>query len=279
MRDRTRDCGVKREALLLALALAAGLPPAGAAPAAEVACDADLERDSDSPMAYGPREDRCEGLYRLKVNSDEILIKSWTAWFEDFDPADPRPLELSWRLPSGVNGPVHVRATALKPRTFYRMDTRRAASESLWAWPTRLLGQLRLGRQDLGLVSWAAMAPADDDEPVYLPLTVRQSAAAEPSGYRVALVPGERLIEVSWTVLPVLEGGSVERSASSAEPLGFGYYPAGMPTVFTVPAPLRAGIYVLVLQAQLRSGGEAVRELWFYHPGGDGGTAGGGGAP
>lgn len=249
----------------VALVLATVLPLAAGAPPAEDLCDPELERDSDSEMAYRARGDRCEGLYRLSVNSDDLVVKSWTTWYENFDPAADRPLELSWSTPSDVSGPVYVRATSLEPRTFFRMDTRRSTAETSWPWPTQLLARLRLGRGDLGVLSWAPL-PAGEDGRVYLPLSVRQGGEAEPFEYRVALVPGQRLTEVSWAVLPVLDGGAVDRAAGSLEPLGFGYYPAGMPTVFTVPWPARRGLHVLVLHAQTRSGGEARRELWFYHP-------------
>lgn len=280
MRERSRVRSSRSVGLLLAAVLATALPLAGAERGEDL-CDPELERESDSPMAYGPREDRCEGLYRLKVNSDKLLVRSWTAWFEDFDPTDPRPLELGWSVPPGAGGPVLVRAYALKPRTFYRMDTRLPAAEAPWAWSTRLLGQLRLGRSELGILGWTELESAGEEGRVYLPLTVRQSAAAEAAGYRVALVPGERLVELSWRVLPVLDGGGADRAAAAPQPLGFGYYPAGIPTVFDVPAPGAAGLYVLALQAELRTGGTATRELWFYHPAGASAPPAGaaGGAP
>lgn len=270
MRDKTFERAVRSATLVLALALVATLPAASGEAASDDVCDPGLERESDNPMAYGPREDRCEGLYRLRVNSDEILVKSWTAWFEDFDPGDGHPLELSWSLPPDAQGqPVRVRATALKPRTFYRMDTRLQPGETPWSWPTQLLGQLRLGRSDLGVLSWtrSAAAACHDEEVVYLPLGIRQREAATPSGYRVAVVPGERLLEVSFTLAPVLDSGAEGAPLSEAEPLGYGYYPAGLPTVFTVPAPAREGVYLLRLQADLRSSGSAVRDLCFYNPG------------
>lgn len=288
MIDRTRVRGCRRASLVMAAAMVAGPSLVAGEPASDDVCDPGLARESDNPMAYGPREDRCEGLYRLKVNSDEILVKSWTAWFEDFDPGDSHPLELSWSLPQYAKGqPVRVRATALKPRTFYRMDTRLEESESPWSWPTDLLGRLRLGRADLGVLSWTTTdkAACDDEKVVYLPLGVRQNDTATPSEYRVAVVPGERLLEVFWSLARVEDPGDARASLGEAEPLGYGYYPAGLPTVFTVPAPAREGTYLLSIQAQLRSSGSATRNLCFYHPGtGDAGTkatasASAGGAP
>ena len=245
-------------------------------------CDPGLERASDNPMAYQPRQDRCEGLYRLKVNSDKILIKSWTARFEDFDPAAPQPLELSWSVPPGTDEPVHLRATALKAHTFYRMDTRLADTATPWSWPTSLLGQLRLGRTDLGVLGWTSTeASACDDKIVYLPLEIRQKESAPSAEYRVALVPGERLQEVDWSLAPLLASGSEGGRLGDEKELGYGYYPAALPTVFTVPAPPEPGLYVLNLRAHLRSNEWATRRLCFYHPGGLGGdgaaTTGGGG--
>ncbi len=234
-------------------------------------CDPGLERASDNPMAYQPRQDRCEGLYRLKVNSDKILIKSWTARFEDFDPAAPQPLELSWSVPPGVDEPVHLRATALKAHTFYRMDTQLAGTATPWSWPTTLLSQLRLGRTDLGVLGWTpTAASACEDEVVYLPLEIRQKEAAPPAEYRVALVPGERLLEVDWSLSPLEADGQEGARLADEQELGYGYYPAAQPTVFDVPAPSAPGLYVLNLRAHLRSNEWATRRLCFYHPGGSG---------
>jgi len=249
-------------------------------------CDPGLARESDNPMAYRVRQDRCEGLYRLKVNSDKILIKSWTARFEDFDPADPQELELRWSVPPGTDAPVHLRATALKAHTFYRMDTRLAETATPWSWPTSLLGQLRLGRTDLGVLGWTpTAASACEDEVVYLPLEIRQKDPAPTAEYRVAMVPGERLLEVDWSLSPLADDGQEGARLDDEQELGYGYYPAALPTVFTVPAPPAPGVYVLNLRAHLRSNEWATRRLCFYHPGGvepagDGATAtvSGGGA-
>lgn len=262
-------------ALVLAAALAAPLSLAATTPAAHESagpvCDPGLQSPSGDPQAYRLRGDRCEGLYRLRVNSDKLRIRSWTAWLEEYDAGDGRPLRVGWSLPPGADGRVRLRAGALQPRTYYRMDTRLPADAAPWSWPTGFLDRLRLGKADLGLVGWITMSPGDAGERrVYLPLTVRQMRPARPAGYRVALVPGERLLEVTWTLVPVDDAGRLEPPLTAERDLGYGYYPSRRPTVFTVPAPAEPGLYLLRVEARLRTGGRAVRELWFYHPGAPG---------
>ncbi len=258
-------------ALVLAAALAAPLPLAAATPAAREpegsVCDPGLQSPSEDPQAYRLRGDRCEGLYRLRVNSDKLRIRSWTAWIEEYDPGDGRPLRVGWSLPPGTDGPVRLRAGALQPRTYYRMDTRLPVDATPWSWPTGFLDRLRLGKTDLGIVGWTSMSPGVTGERrVYLPLTVRQKRPVRPTGYRVALVPGERLLEVTWSLAPVDDAGRIGRPLIDQRALGYGYYPSRRPTLFTVPGPAEPGLYLLRVEARLRTGGRAVRELWFHHP-------------
>lgn len=272
MRDRLAHPRRRLAALVLAAAWLAAFPAGAVGTDPDGLCDPGLELESDDPTAYRLRDDRCEGVYRLKVNSDKLRVRSWTAWFEHYDFTDAAPLEVSWRLPPESSGPVRLRAHALRPDTYYRMDTRLAGSETPWSWPSGFLGQLRLGRADLGLLGWTTMELADgQEEPLYLPLTVRQKAAARPEGYTVVLVPGERLREVRWSVSKVLDGERVGPPLGGDHPLGYGYYPARRPTSFTVPAPEEPGLYVLDVAVDLRTESlPASRRLWFYHPGAGG---------
>jgi len=267
MRERSNEGALRLAGLALAAAFCAGASLADAEEADPSLCDPGLEMESDSPLAYRMREGRCEGVYRLKVNSDDLRVESWTAWFEDYSYGEAKPLLVSWSAPPDAEGPVRLQAQALKPQTYYRMDTRLSAAGTPWTWESDLLGQLRLGRADLGILGWTTkeVAPGKE-EPVYLPLTVRQDEAARPEGYRVVLVPGERLLEVTWSLAPGLETGHPGAPLAGG-PLGYGYYPARQPTIFTVPAPPAAGYYVLSLKAEMRTGGDAARDLWFYHPG------------
>ncbi|HSL82335.1 MAG TPA: hypothetical protein VLF66_06130, partial [Thermoanaerobaculia bacterium] len=163
---------------------------------------------------------------------------------------------------------VRLRADALRPDTYSRMDTRMPGLEGKWTWRTPLLGRLGLGRPDLGIVGWTATGlAACSEEALFLPVRVRQNGAAEGGGYRAALVPGERLRELSWSVAPVDAERPVQPLPGAETSVGYGYYPAGRPTVFDVPGPGSEGVYVLRLRAQLRSGGRASRDLCFYHPG------------
>jgi hypothetical protein len=230
-------------------------------------CDPGLESSSKDPQAYRQREDRCEGLYRLKVNSDKLRLRSWTVLYEPYDPR--RPLEIGWRLPPGAAGPVRLRATALSPQTYYRMDTRVDESGPPWIWTTTFLERLDLERPDLGLLGWIPVPDVGAaGRPLYLPLVVHQGPPTQAlDTYRVVVVPGERLAEIEWSIAPVGPDGHPGAPLDDPVPLQYGIYPSRRPIEIAVPAPDEPGIYVLNLTASLQGKAPAIRQIWFYNAG------------
>jgi hypothetical protein len=251
-----------------AVALATLLAAAAAA-GAESACDPHLRFRSSDPLRYMMRDDRCEGVYLADVSSATLHLASFTASFEDFDPTTASELVLRWAAPGP--GAVRVRAVALKPRVYYRMDTVRAGEEPAFRWPTNVLAGLRLGRSELGLVAWTSVTRGEMGREVYLPLRV---APREPSGavrsYRLVLWPGRELAEVYLSLAPVSADGRPERYVFEGRPLRHGFYPADRGVVVNLAASeFRApGVYYLEVGATPRSGPPIAVQHWIYHPGG-----------
>jgi len=249
--------------LWVILCLAAALLPTGA----ESLCDPSLGDNSKSPMAYHMRGDRCEGIYAQQVSAISIEVRSLVAGFGPFDPAKDRELLLAWTAPAGSERDVRLRAFSFKPRIYYRMDTTVPPSRGEYRWPTDVLASVDLGRDDLGLIAWIDLpGPGSSTRPVYLPLRAGVGAAKGDAGYEVSLIPAVRLSEVHLIVSRLDGKGNVAATLHDKE-LGFGYYPAATPTVFSTGKLGPAGFYRLVVTAVPKSGLSVEQDIELYHPG------------
>ncbi len=247
------------------LPLALSLAGTGVAP---TACDPGLLGNVDSELAYKLRGDRCEGIYKLEVNSTELRLDALVETFEQFDAEAPEDLTIAWSVPPGTRErQVRLQANALLPRAFYRMDAVVAAPTTSFAWPADFLASQKFGRDDLGVLGW--LEPAESGgEKLYLPLRIHQRKAAVRSGiYELAVTPRVRLDEVYVTVVPVASAGGAATAAPiwKAKPLEFGPYQAGSPVFFELPALAATGVYRVEVQATYGEGGSTIYELFLYH--------------
>jgi hypothetical protein len=247
----------------MVLCLAAMLLPAAAA-GAESLCDPNLPQDSDSPVSYRMRGDRCEGLYAQQVSAISIEVRSLVAGFGSFDPAKDAELVLAWTAPPGGTRDVRLRAFSFKPRTYYRMDAKVPAARGAYRWPTDVLDSVKLGRDELGLLAWTDLPGS---RTVYLPLRVGAGVARPKDGYEASLIPSVRLSEVRLTVSRLDAQGNATATLRKDEELGYGYYPAGEPTVFSTGKLGPAGFYRLTVTAVPQSGLSVVQDIELYHPG------------
>ena len=116
-------------------------------------------------IEYRWRQNRCEGFYRSNVSSGDLELVSLLvgrlsgettrdSQLEIVVPAVPRPLA----------GPIRIRAVAIPPRTYYRMD----ATVERWRAPVVASGR---GVGDPPSSQWSASACSDG-------LTRRQSGCS-----------------------------------------------------------------------------------------------------
>ncbi len=254
--------------LRMILCLSALLLPAELPAAESSLCDQNLPQDSDSPVAYRMRGDRCEGIYAQQVSSISIEVRSLVAGFGPFDPAKDRELELAWTAPPGSTRDVRLRAFSFKPRTYFRMDTALPAVRGVYHWPAEVLASQKLGRDELGLLAWIDMpGPGSSTRQVYLPLRAGGGTAKAGAGYELALFPTARLTEVRVTVSRLDAQGKTVATLRSDEELGYDYYAAGEPTVFSTGKLGPAGFYHVEVTALLRNGSSVHQDLDLYHSG------------
>jgi len=226
-------------------------------------CDPGLLGRATGPDKYERRGDRCEGLYVREVAGTALAVVSFTTVFDAFDPTAITSLRLDWPAPPG--GVTRLRAVALRPRLYYRMDAVRPATIHSDQWPATFLSRLKLSREELGVLAWTQSKVGSTERDVLLGLRVYATTTSSASGaYRLVVVPGSELKELFVTM--VLEG-----SASPAafvlkdKPLGYNYYPAERGIVITLPPPRTAGVYRVELGAELKNGGAATTQIWFNH--------------
>ena len=232
--------------------------------AAESLCDPNLPQDSKSPAAYRMRDDRCEGIYAQQVSSVSVEVRSLVAGFGSFDPAKNEKLDLAWTAPPDSKRSVRLRAFSFKPRVYYRMDTVVPAAQTVYHWPTDVLSSAELGKEDLGLIAWTELPGS---RTVYLPLRAGAGAPKAKDGYKVTLYPSARLSEVRLTISRLDAQGKESAKLRQNEELGFGYYPAAEPTVFSTGKLGPAGFYRLEITAIPKAGLSVVQDIELYHAG------------
>lgn len=241
-------------------------------------CDPGLVGDERSPMAYQQRGDRCEGIYKLEVNSEQLRLLSLVESFAAFDPGREEDLELRWSAPPELaREALRIRAADLDSGAFYRMDTRLAGSGGSFTWPLEILDRLDLTQEELGVRAWIAhpRPPHDNLAQIYLPLRIAQGAEApRQNSCHLMLLAGVRMKEIYLSVAETdLRGEPLGPSLVPERPLGHGYYPAGAPIEidlpgFEFPGFPRAGYFLVDLRAEDAYGAGHAYRFLLYHQGG-----------
>jgi hypothetical protein len=232
-------------------------------------CVEGLESTDEEGLPYKEREGRCEGFYIQKVSSTDIALVSMTAQtVPDF--ASINPLFVLWPSPSNTNTELRLQAQGIKSRLFYRMDTAKPITQSEFAWKTDVLNSAKIKPQDIGVLGWAEFSQGK----VYLPVGLSEqssslSSPSTPATYTVLFIPSSELDEVYLAYgfvgseVKALETFDVE--TLETQPLGYGYYPAGVPFDYAISVKdLRdTGFYALRLQA-VADGTLPVTKHWFF---------------
>jgi len=239
-------------------------------------CDPGLQPAGGSEIGYALRGDRCEGLYIQEVSGGALEIVSLTEDFKTYKFAKDKPLLLEWTALG--DAPVQVRASSLKRKLYYRMDTLRSQKPPGYTWPPDILSQLELGRNEIGLLAWTEQPVAGGKRKIFLPLRVTpQESPAHPQqaleSYKIVLMSSVELQEVYVTLCPLDSNCKPGKPIRTSQRLDVGWYPAQKPIEFRIPySELRGapdGLYSLSVGAELKNGDPRIaRELCFFHPNG-----------
>jgi hypothetical protein len=237
-------------------------------------CDPGLQSAGGSEVGYAMRGDRCEGLYVQEVSGGALEIASLTDSFKPYKFANDKPLLLEW--PTLGDAPVQVRASSLKRKLYYRMDTLRSQKPPGYTWPPDILSRLELGRDEVGLLAWTEHAVAAGKRKIHLPLRVTPRESVAPpqqavESYKVVFVSSVELQEVYVTLCPLDSNGKPGKPIRKSSKLDYGFYPAERPIAFRISfselsgAP--DGLYSLSVGAELKNGEPKIApEICLFHP-------------
>lgn len=253
-------------ASLIFVATAARVAP-GTGVAAGIAiqtshCDPYLPVSKDAAFGYRARGDRCEGVYIQPVSSTPLVVASFGR-FPRPDSYQPTGSVLIEWTPD--TGEVRLRTLSLKPRMYYRMDSRQRAGTASFAWHTDVLAALRLTGSDIGLVALTRRTLGGAARDVYLPVRIGAPASGERDTYELLAIPGSELSEVFVGLSSVSADGAKRHVLRKPKALGRRFYPAGRPVSIGVDSLPSAGTYILEIGATLRGGGAISHEVWFDH--------------
>ncbi|WP_146039385.1 MULTISPECIES: hypothetical protein [unclassified Variovorax] len=262
---------MRRHLWLIGCVMAHALSSSLLAEAARSHCDPGLQAAGARAIAYAERGDRCEGIYAQEV-SGALRIVSFTRRSSNYRFSAERASLLRW--PGVESGrEVEVRASGLRRKLHYRMDTKRPSHPPAYTWPSDVLAQLELSRSEVGLLASTEQPVGEAMRRIVLPLDVTPTArpaeaAASASEYSVVLLCTLELQEVYVTLRALDVNGKPGRVLREGVGLDHGFYPAERPIVFRIPySELDGGrMFSLSIGADLKNGEpRVVPEIVFLH--------------
>jgi hypothetical protein len=203
----------------------------------------------DSQSGYQKRGDRCEGLYVANVGSHSLAAMSFSLGKIRYELKSGVRLRVS---APGQTQPVNIRAMAIPPKTYYRMDAPLPAGASM-LWPVRdVLLPERLSDSRIGIFAWKGPERAKTLVPVRV---VAEETAAAPGPPFLTIQASFDAQQVKWRWAPARDEGcrafgpwqnAIQRPVTASWPIAINL------------AELPAGVHCLETAAQ--SGGSAAWE-------------------
>lgn len=209
------------------------------------------------------RGDRCEGIYTRAVALGEVRLAG-VHWKPRSPPSlqGRRSMRLEWPVPPTGN-PVGLRALAMRPRLFYRMDSVRPAGASGYDWPTELISRLRLTPGELGIMAWSALRLRGVNRDILLPVGLGGEGGYSPN-IELSLISDVQLREIYLTIFPVGADGSLGAPIARDRPVGRGFYPANRGLPVALPTLPRPGLYRVDIGSRFMTGGAAASSQYIY---------------
>jgi hypothetical protein len=142
-------------------------------------CDSELVNTKD-PNGYQRRGDRCEGFFAQKIVNSSLTLVSFYELFPSYDIDPNKTLTIEWNTPPAPTA-VHLHATGIGFRIYYRMDTELPANATSYTWPLDVLSRATKSRtfDGEGMLGWIEKFPDGPPNQVYLTLRMRQGAPLE----------------------------------------------------------------------------------------------------
>ena len=202
---------------------------------------------------------RCEGLFIQEVaGSGDLRVISFSTPLATASLKSATTLPLTWQAPPPVAGTVHIRATSLRSRHYYRMDADVAGASS-FQWPTKVLQGEQMSGEEVALVAWTRVKPFENED-CYLPLRTGGSR----SNYTLGMLPGGELTELYISLARLGVDGRPTETLKKEEKQPSQYYPAGRRfevPLGKLPGP---GYYRVRVAGLARFGGSVTKSIVIY---------------
>ena len=216
-----------------------------AQPAKPSHCDPLVDVQTTGPGGYKERGDRCEGVYEQKVSGGTGLrIVSFTDTYPDFKFVPGDKLHLAWTAEG--NPSLRLRATSLRSRHYYRMDSARPAGSDTWTWPADVLEQHQMSSRELGLFAVTRRAFGKEERDVYVPIRLgKNTAAPADRPYTLVVTPAVTLRQLLISLTPISADGTRGDPVVEDKDLLQGPYPSQRGVRTPLPAVPQRGYYVI----------------------------------
>ena len=225
--------------------------------------------DPNDPLGYKVRGERCEGRY-LNTSGSYLHVVSFTQFFESYNPESKKDLTIDWSFPA--TKPLFIRAVAVAPSLYYRMDTQVTKGDTLYRWPIDILSALKINDKKLGVIAWMNIKLADQIRRVHIPIKISQTKAVNIlKSLTVIIQSASPLSETYYSLSEMDLQGRMIRMLVDGKALEHGFYPRMEGIRFTLDERKKQGLYLLEITAVQQSGVNSDPvEFWFYSGGNPG---------
>jgi hypothetical protein len=185
-------------------------------------CDDRIEPADDPKTSYKQRDNRCEGSYRTDVSSPTIELVGLLKGKFRYNKDEAEVLQVFSTLNDRT---IYVRAQGIPLGTYYQMDARIAASETL-RWPIGdVIVPMNLHYRRVSIFGWTGT----EKEKTYIPVRVEPeiNTITNDDKIRLFIRTGADVSQVNWRVSPVVNGlcseygeiQIIEEEFSAGEPI------------------------------------------------------------
>ncbi len=211
-------------------------------------CDPNILPVENWEIKYKKRGDRCEGFYRSLVSTETIEVVGVIMGKLRFKLDKAEAIEID--SPFIKDRPVHVRAVGIPMKTYYRMDAKIDAGQTL-KWPIKeVILPARLPARKIGLFGWIK----EEKEQTFVPLRAkaRLKLWSRDKTIRMYLRTSVDVGNVKWRCSEVIERSAspLSRWKSTRKP----YYRSGQAIIVPLPVSKAGKLFVEIAAKDANTG-------------------------
>ncbi len=192
-------------------------------------------------LAYGPRGNHCEGIYRKRVSSYDVRLASYTLGELRYHPDSGQVIEL--QLPATVRQIAQIQGFGIPSDVYYRLDGQIHPGKTFeWNSDEILIHHPRTKfDRNIGIYGYTST----DNQTIYLPLVIGSNSNNKSK--RLKFVSTTRISQVEWR----LDRGKYQQY----QPVGRRRsYRSDKPIELILPEDIPSGTYTLYFKSKEYNG-------------------------